>query len=851
MNIPESWVGAKRAACGQFPEGGLAKKSKKKASPAASRAAAGEAELSREEDGECPTFQAPPPVEASGRHDALYNELRCCIHTAGPAQETSGQEPLWRLRGELLRACAPRAGGDQGLGGALHAGAAGRRAALLDGDQLRVHVPRPGDALHLRGVPAAQRGPPHGAAALHPLPAQADAVHVLRRHLPRQPLQRRDPEPRQHLRPAGRVRQGGHAHVPGRRARPLHAAPHRGAPAQPLHRLPQPDGDQVPEAEPGRLGGFSMSPFWLERPYPSGIEAGEGCGVERRVGNPGECVVVMRPDATPLDIHPIMQLTLADMPADPEGGAAPEGADVPEGEGGVRFCREDPELDRELRCLHSRLRRGEGAAQLLIDARLMACWIARTSPEFYAAVPREALVLHPAAAYHHKSLPDIGRFIVQSLVQREWKSDLIVNVVCNSMPCLKRNRVTFVDRARFAHPHATVLINILHGLLMGLYPNTAKRPSFGCRVRVAGELRRLMTSGLAEQGAFLHANLSLLKLAVMEYVWHMACTHMSTEHDAIRKVHGMPTFLEVCPNICDGFRQEHLQSGAWDWAGLNEHASAAVDRCVRTCKFRMGRLQAPRDERGKWRRIAQDQLYLFGVAREMHATTSPGVLWSLYHPCFPGLSVADFATIEHIHARCRVYPLPCNLVARQAAMLLDRYGDDHAQFTNVMKVHICLRCSNKLTEGCVSAKLRLCMATGNLVCTSCGVPDTVVSVNMLGKVLVIQNSTYYLCPACGLCRPWGFDGTEFSCLECRHAARPAPRRSRSRRCLCCSKTNNLERTTLLLPSLCVRVQVTLCSRHTLPAHIMRFVVDVGDFCRASREHRKALQEARVGGRRRR
>eukprot|EP00960_Hanusia_phi_P063431 765487-Hanusia_phi.AAC.3 len=882
MNIPESWVGAKRSSCGQGQEAaGSGKKSKKRVAGSEERpcdateavvevvgamvevvgatVAAGGDPQQVAIDMDCEPL-ARESSAATERNESMFNELRCSIHMAGPPE--SGQrlaalreddaEPLRGLRRELLCPGAPREGGDQGLGGEVHAGAAGARAALLHGDQLRVHVPGPLHALHLRGVPAPQRGAGHGAAALHPLPEEADAEHVLRGDLPRQPLQRCDPEPRQHLRPAGGVRQGGDADLPGRRPGALHAAPRRGPPAESLHGVPEPDGGQVPPAEPRGLGGFSMSPSWLDTPYPGGREAGGGCAGEAAERGPGECVVVMRPGTAPLDIHPIMQLSPGDMPADPEGGAAPGGAETPGGDPtALLFCSEDPELDRELSGLHQELRKGRHAAQLQIDARLMACWIARTNPALYASVPREALVLHPSAAYHHKTLPDIGRFIVQSLVQREWKADLIVNVICNSMPCLKRNRVNFMDRARFAHPHATVLLNLLHGLLMGLYPNTAKRPSFGCRVRVAGELRRLMTSALQEQGDFLFGHLHLLKLAVMEYVWHMASTHMVTEHDAILKVHGMPTFLEVCPNICDAFRQEQLQAGGWGWAGLNEAAAAAVDRCVRTCKFRVGRLPASRDERAKWRRVGQDQLHLFAVAREMHACVNPGVLWSLYHPSHPGLSVNDFSLIEHIHARCRVYPLPCNLVARQAEMLLDRFGDDHAQFTNVMKVHICLRCCNKIAEGSVNAKLRLCMDTGSLVCTGCGVPDTVVAVNMLGKVLVIQSAAYYLCPACGLCRRWAFDGTEFTCVSCRHTSKPAPRRSRSRRCLRCSKANNLERATLLLPSLSVRVQVSLCSKHTLPAHIMKYVVDVGDYCRAAREHQRAQLEAKAGARRRR
>ena len=137
--------------------------------------------------------------------------------------------------------------------------------------------------------------------------------------------------------------------------------------------------------------------------------------------------------------------------------------------------------------------------------------------------------------------------------------------------------MAFLPAQSFVHPYSSVLVNLLHGLLMGLYPNTAKKPSFHQRVKCASELRKIMTSSLQQQADFLCSNLNLLKLAMMEYVWY-SCNHfLVTEKEVICNVQGMQTFFDICPNVADAFRQETLQVD-WTWERLDEVALMCVDR---------------------------------------------------------------------------------------------------------------------------------------------------------------------------------------------------------------------------------------------------------------------------------
>lgn len=546
-------------------------------------------------------------------------------------------------------------------------------------------------------------------------------------------------------------------------------------------------------------------------------------------------IVVARNESECSDVMPVLPSFLRRLPESlGDGCTFQEGSSEDTGV----FCAEDDRLDAELRHLHGRLKKGDGDAQVLIDGRLMACWLASNRPELYRRLPRAALVMHPALSYHHGNLPDIGRFVVHSLIHKDWKSNIIVNVICNSMPCLKRNRVIFMPEPSFADPQATILVNILHGLLMGLYPNTAKRPSFWCRVRVAGELRRVMTSGLKVQARFLYANLNLLKLAMMEYVWFMCSRYLVTEREAVSHVCGMGMFMEVCPNMADIFRQDYLQGTGWAWSELDASAALIVDKCVRTCKFRMGRSSAMKAGNAKWRRVADDQNRLFRVALEMHVPSYSGILWSLYSHRYPDLSLDDFNLVEHIQGRCCVYPLPSNLAAAQCQVLLSLYGSDFCQLDNVMKVHVCMRCCNKGLNEALGSKLRLCMRTGELFCANCASGGAVISINMLGKVLVVHGVSYFLCPVCGRCRRWNFTGTEFTCLDCCHAGCRPAQKPPAKRCVRCSKTTNLERMAVISSTFGVNLHVYVCSKHSLPPHLMKYARDVSDYCRSSVRYEK-------------
>jgi hypothetical protein len=57
----------------------------------------------------------------------------------------------------------------------------------------------------------------------------------------------------------------------------------------------------------------------------------------------------------------------------------------------------------------------------------------------------------------------------------------------------------------------------------------------------------------------------------------------------------------------------------------------------------------------------------------------------------------------------------------------------------------------------------MCTETGVLTCTSCKAPGTVAKVNMLGRILRIIDTSYYMCPWCLQINAWRGDCTDLLC----------------------------------------------------------------------------------------
>ena len=86
-----------------------------------------------------------------------------------------------------------------------------------------------------------------------------------------------------------------------------------------------------------------------------------------------------------------------------------------------------------------------------------------------------------------------------------------VQMLFQALPCLRRGQKRFVG----SQSEIQVGLNVLLGLLLGLYPHTAKFPPFSVRVSVFREVHLLLTGGSGRQFCSKHP--MLFVLAYMEY----------------------------------------------------------------------------------------------------------------------------------------------------------------------------------------------------------------------------------------------------------------------------------------------------------------------------------------------
>ena len=263
-----------------------------------------------------------------------------------------------------------------------------------------------------------------------------------------------------------------------------------------------------------------------------------------------------------------------------------------------RFCS-DVELDNELRELHGALAAGDRGAQLEIDRRLHAAaaadggWLQDASTQ---RVPLAWLYTLPEDTVQYARLPDVLRVLTRGVARQSWADGPLAMLVHNALPCLKRGRLfaTPLGTAPLSDVVATCCLGVLHGTLLGLYPECAKRPLFGVRRDAVVRLRALATGAQEARDAFLRGVPNLLRLALMEYLANAVSDFCPSEVEQYLAPPALAVFRALCTNTCDAFRTEALQGDAgWGWAALERQAGVLVDRLARTCKPRPARAAAP------------------------------------------------------------------------------------------------------------------------------------------------------------------------------------------------------------------------------------------------------------------
>jgi hypothetical protein len=411
------------------------------------------------------------------------------------------------------------------------------------------------------------------------------------------------------------------------------------------------------------------------------------------------------------------------------------------------------------------------------------------------------------------------------------------SILQDSIPCLKRTKRR--KETTWACEHAPTYdviacLNILHGTLLKLYPNAAKQPTFTARVNLVHRLSMLLTSNFKQQLDFLNTYPSLVKICFMEYTMNMFRDFMPCERKLILAPEMLHLYETMGLLMCDNFRQDALVTGHETWESMDSLAEINIEKCMRICKFKMLRITEPKIKRSLNCKLFDPSILQF---RYIHNYTPN--LKELYQSS--NETVTDYAIAVHENLMC--FPLPSWVYKQQIQMMSKLHGACSYRYRAVQYTHICCVCAinNKLN----ASKMRMCSITGEVNCVTCP-RGTVLKINMMGIVLKICNTSYYMCPICTNFTIWHADGhdlcTDFignseaevssngcvcQCTEyLQHIGKCKPP---FRLCDACIN-HRMAKHTILVPDLEEKVmrQVHLCKRHVPTEYIMRDVFNSND-----------------------
>lgn len=394
----------------------------------------------------------------------------------------------------------------------------------------------------------------------------------------------------------------------------------------------------------------------------------------------------------------------------------------------IVFCTTDRGIDNTLACLHDRLKHGDRSTQRTIDTYLLlcACENSVSGPNLHNLVMAEEDVPH------YDTLPDITRYIPHSFTMTREPG--IIAYYIQLLSPLKRK-----SRTRRGTPvtaecqvEACVCLNLIQATLLGLYPRASKQPLWRTRVAIAACIHKLQTARLDVQRKFLAASHDLLRLCFTEYILNVRTDFCQVENTfLVKQAVFLPNYDAACITLCDYIRQTCVQSNTWSWAHINAVALASLERISRMCRTRL---------------IASVQTPQMGNIQvsEIHEAMKA-------HIVYPDPNIHSH-TNQHNVIQGALYTnmLPWNMVRAQTARIMTNYTDTLFPMMSVCEKNICLKCVLSVNCRILSrvSKLRMDTISTRLTCANCNSHNTVVRINMLGKLLNIKNVAYFSCQEC-------------------------------------------------------------------------------------------------------
>ena len=431
---------------------------------------------------------------------------------------------------------------------------------------------------------------------------------------------------------------------------------------------------------------------------------------------------------------------------------------------------------------------------------------------------------------------------------------------------------------------STVYINTMFGLLLGLYPRCSKRPGFTMRVRIVRAVRALLASSIKVQTHFILKHVSLVRLSMVEYFANVIDLYCPVEYQLLQRHVDVDAYVNLCRSSCDLFRVNNLSEGVQqqqhneplNWTMLDQLAYKMTDKIIRSTRVETKLINYVGVHHKSIKKLVSSDLYKEKVSCDEFLSLVKSCAVACWHDDHSYLyermldeansnmtsSIVSTAldlniVISDVHSIVRIHMLPANFVRAQIETLRRLYQHDTVQLVVLSKKRICLHCLLRIApkqfvlEEKINGNIRMHLDSDKVFCNRCMSDKHIIDIDLIGRLLRINQQYLYLCVECGALHEWKADGCDL--MRCQNKPKqrlklrcdlhenallkadqqfPVSVTGKCRtHCFMCAKLCTGNGLWLLHVSSMRMIHFDLCSTHLPPLHMLQYIVDTMDYQR--------------------
>lgn len=481
------------------------------------------------------------------------------------------------------------------------------------------------------------------------------------------------------------------------------------------------------------------------------------------------------------------------------------------------------DIKKHIEDLHLRLNNNEDV-RCELDSYLPLIWMQTRG--INTSLPTDYYILRREDVFGVHNLIDIGE-IVRDIIMRRQNNSLLFRIVQYCMPYIKHNRLCFSwklnDTNNLILPE---LIKVMLATCLGIYKYSTRKPLWKNRIKLSEAMYNLLAHGsLADHFQFCENHMPLLRISMIEYFVYFVTVNMPAEMKVLSLVFRLncqinDLFMHFRVAI-DTFRQTSFHNNELDWDAVISNANFACEKCNRISKSKTSLISqniTRKEVRIENRKVPIDTIRTI-IETPVHRHAA---YLRVTHPHLTLEKIRDF---KIIYSRIELYHLPSNVTYMQCRRILEHLECESESVLQPAFLSVCLSCVDMPSYK--PSLMRLCGING-VTCGSCHRSETVVQINLIGRIVRASSKLYYYCIFCHQAHEWSATGTEFTHCD-RSINTNTDLKAVLRKCLFCQRSIGLMPFTCVDEFLGVKNTFMLCTRHTPPEYLQPYIYNYESF----------------------